>query len=466
MTNRNGEIYWGYDEILKKQNAKLELDNLPEGNKELIKRFQEHLATSGAKQARIAKITWGLRGICRMIGDVLLSEANLSDIKKAVKEIHTGNYEVRNKKGVLIKVASYSEATKSDYKRVLKHFYRWYKQEDARLAEPPELDLINTVGVMMAKDSAKQQEAIDTLRAESKARKEALATKEAAQRVYDYIESKEIKTTVKAPKVDPGSTIKEEELRTVLEKGCKNEMERAFLAVLHESGVRIGEMLGMRRQDISQEAGLWTINVDGKTGERSVFIRDAIPHLARWLDVHPDQSDNAPIWVSQHNRWNGQPLRYYGARRLIDRSFERAQLSHKRKNPHWFRHSRATLLAIEYSDEITCKQLGHGSQQLKRYRHVTNDQVKQAVMLKKGLIQQEERERVEPIKCLCDALNAPNSRYCRKCGKALSLSTAYEDEVTKASATEEAMKLFAHLAQNPQALKRISELAEKFRTNA
>lgn len=399
MANNNNEIYLGYNNQFQSQKRMLEKETFSKKNKELIKDYQNHLFAKGCTQSRVAKATWVLRKICTLLGKDL-DTTNKTDMECLVSQIERSNY---------------TNNTKSDYKKGLKQFYGWFEEEDSRLESgSPE-------------------------------------AQKGAQKVYNYLK-KHVKTTVPAKPIDPGAIIKPEDITLVLKKGCKTDMERAFISTLHASGCRIGELLGLRKKDIQKGKGIWVLRVDGKTGERVIPLRSAVPHLAVWLNNHPSNDSEAYVWISRHNRWNGQRIKYPGARALITRCFKDAGIEKKRINPHWFRHSRCTLNAKKFNDAICCQMAGHSPETMKRYRHITGDDVINAFKTAYGLGEELESEReADPVDCeMCGTLNEPQARYCVKCGKPTSVRVAFKDEELKTEAINEAMVKLGEIMKNPE----------------
>lgn len=385
MVQDNNAIYWGYDRLLEKQKLLLKKEVadgvVSKENGKLITRFQDHLATTGTKYARIAKITWGLRKIAALMKKPL-NKATKVDIERVAAAIQND--------------PEYKETTKSDYKRVLKHFFGWWEDEDSRLESE-----------------------------DMKVRKE-------AEKLYKYLR-KHVKTTCPLPEVDPGSIITNEEVDRVLVQGCKTSQEKAFIKFLHEGGCRIGEVLGMKIKDVQPGKSVWSVRVSGKTGERPFPVRESIPYLSMWLNEHPTpENPEAFLWVSLHNRWRGERLRYWGARRLIERCFQQAGLTGKKMNPHHWRHSRATYDAAEFSDSVRCQMRGwqQGSQMVKRYTHMNGTQVVDVFKKVKGLQEEVEVKQSpkEQVCAVCKELNTPTAKYCQRCGKALRIETAVQEQ--------------------------------------
>jgi len=399
------QIYWKHDEQFQRQQALLEKEHISNRNKELIKQFQNHRFAIGAKQARVAKLTWGLRKICRDL-NIDLDKTSKTDIERFV--------------GQLNQDTAYTDNTKTDYRRCLKQFYKWFEDEDPRLRNG---------------DAEGRQTALE---------------------LYKYLR-KYVKTTTPQSKHDPGEVITDDEIQDVIEHGCHSDLERAFLKVLHETGCRIGELLSLRIKDIQQREPLWALMVDGKTGERPVFIRYSIPYLLRWLDSHPQKNDpGAPLWVSLNNRFYNKPFRYIGAVRLINRCCKRAGLT-KKHNPHWFRHSRASLDAPHYSESIRNHKMGwvEGSGMSRRYTHMSGTAVEEAMKEKMGLkTKQEEETEPQPTKCrICATTNPPTGRFCWKCGTGITTEAAIKQQEYLAKAWE----ILPRLLANPQLRKAYEE---------
>lgn len=413
MTNptERTEIYHTYGNALEKQEAIMESWAGSAKNKALIKSFQRSLFAKGVKQYRVAKLTWQMR----IIADSVAKD--LDNLTKDDAEVFLAEMNRREK---------LSLHTRRDYIRGFKQFFKWFEDDDGRLNN-----------------------------GDDEGRREAL-------RFYRYI--RKISAPIPRQSLDYATIITDEDALHLIKKGAKNALERAIIAVLHETGVRVGELLGMRLRDIERKGQYAIVRVDGKTGERRVPILQSLPWVEQWLKEHPfnEQSD-ALLWLSTHNRYYGEPLRHYGVLRLLQRTMKRSLIG-KRCNPHWFRHSRATINATRYSEQVLCKLMGWelGSKQVRTYVHLGASQVEEAFKMNEGLAVPKEVTKPKAIFCVCGKTNPPESRYCYACGRPLSVGVMLQDEEQKSEATEEAMKDFAKLAQNPEALKAIMAIAKKF----
>lgn len=64
-------------------------------------------------------------------------------------------------------------------------------------------------------------------------------------------------------------------------KAAKNDRDKAFIAVLYETGARIGELIDLKVGDIEDRKHGMKIVIDGKTGARRIPLVESVPHLKR-----------------------------------------------------------------------------------------------------------------------------------------------------------------------------------------
>ena len=137
--------------------------------------------------------------------------------------------------------------------------------------------------------------------------------------------------------------LRPEELEALL-SACGNPRDRAILAILAETGLRIGELLSMRLRDVEAlQDGSFRLRVRGKTGLRVVVAIRSAPALSEWLEAHPRRDDpEAPLWTTLRRPF--RPLRPKAFREHLRHLARRAGLS-RPVSPHMFRHTRMTQLA-------------------------------------------------------------------------------------------------------------------------
>ena len=135
----------------------------------------------------------------------------------------------------------------------------------------------------------------------------------------------------------------EEDVLPLINDGTTNQRNKALFAVQFEGGFRPHcELYEMTVGDVKKTAYGTEIEVDGKTGQRSVTMILAVPYLNRWLgDHHPcPGDDDAYLWVKH----DGTRMSYTTFMRYFKRAADRIGLD-KPVTPKNFRKSNATWLA-------------------------------------------------------------------------------------------------------------------------
>lgn len=381
-----------------RQIAKLGSDDISQANKGLIMAFHTHLFAKSASQLRVAKLVGQLRNICKWLGSDL-NNADRLQIQSLVAQINM--------------MSDYADETKADYRRCITQFYKWFRDEDPRLdsADPSQLKTAN--------------------------------------KLYKYIDTN-IKTSCMPKKVEYSNIITEEDIWQVIDKGCKTVRDKAFLKLLHESGCRAGEFLNIKLKDMALLNNRAVILVDGKTGERRIPVVQSLPYIIQHINIHPLKDDpEAYLWLNMSSVNTNEPLKHRGAQKLVDRAFKAAGVN-KRLNLHWFRHSRATLLAPKLTEYLLCQYMGWviGSRQARRYVHLCPEQLETEMLTIHGLEERKEEDE-KPRLCSCEALNDSRARYCYKCGKPLDVSVALQDQETVKQETDTRLKMYAAIMSDP-----------------
>ncbi len=163
---------------------------------------------------------------------------------------------------------------------------------------------------------------------------------------------------------------------------CGNERDRTFIAMLWETGARIGELIDLRVSDIETGSLGKYVIVSGKTGSRRLLLLESGPQLDRWLAVHPNPHREAFLWCRLDRGRAGadQQIGYQSIRtRILDQARDRAGIE-KPVNPHHFRHSRATYLANYLTEAQMCEWFGwaRGSRVPGRYVHLSGRDIDRA----------------------------------------------------------------------------------------
>lgn len=297
-----------------------------------------------------------------------------------------------------INKSDYAEWSKNDYKITLKRFYKWLRKLPDQ-QEPPETSWIRTGH----------------------------------------------------PKngMLPEELLTEEDIAR-LTRAAENSRDHAFVLCAYETGGRIGELLNLRRKHAQFDNIGATLILSGKTGDRRVRIITAAPALSQWLNDHPSDEPEAPLWMIVGDKHHGEPLLYDSARALLQRLAHKAGIK-KKVNPQAFRHSRASYLANHFTEQQLEQYLGWtpGSKMPGTYVHLSGRDTDSAILKMHGLNEAEERQKpkLTITKCpRCQQLNDPTVRFCAKCGLPLALEAAMEIERQRKQADD----IMTRLLEDPE----------------
>lgn len=240
----------------------------------------------------------------------------------------------------------------------------------------------------------------------------------------------------------PEELLTQEEVMTLI-KSAPSIRDRAFIAMLYDSGGRIGEVLSLQRKNIAFDDNGAVAMVEGKTGQRRDRLILSVPFLAEWLNDHPDTRPDAPLWV--HNKQGCHQdgivaMDYASARKLIMRVRDGAGIK-KPVNPQAFRHARATHLANILTEAQMKEYFGwtQDSKMAAKYVHLSGRDVDDALLRAHGLAAKAEEEapKLTVVKCArCGLQNSTIHKFCDRCGMPLDLKAALELEGARKKADD------------------------------
>jgi integrase/recombinase XerD len=171
---------------------------------------------------------------------------------------------------------------------------------------------------------------------------------------------------VKAPKRLP-RVLTVTEVQSILD-ACEHLRDRFLFALLWDSGIRIGEALGMRHEDIAVADRTVTIvprlndnRARSKSRERrTVPVSEQLIRLwGDYLHVEYGDVDSDYLFINLFADPRGQAWSYPAVYDLVLRLRRRTGIDF---DPHWYRHSMATrALRDGVPIEVVSKLLGHAS---------------------------------------------------------------------------------------------------------
>lgn len=178
-----------------------------------------------------------------------------------------------------------------------------------------------------------------------------------------------------------------DEVQAVLD-ACTRLRDRLLFAILHDAGVRVGEALGLRHEDLAVAGRTLTVvpRVNDNGARTKSAKRRAIPVSAQlmrlyadYLEIEYGDLDSDYVFVNLWGGVIGRPLSYDTAHDLVER-IRRSSGVHF--DPHWFRHTYATeLLRRQTPIESVAALLGHASitTTLEIYGHLTAEDARRAL---------------------------------------------------------------------------------------
>jgi integrase len=163
---------------------------------------------------------------------------------------------------------------------------------------------------------------------------------------------------------------------------CTRARDRFLVSLLDESGLRIGEALGLRHEDLSlRRAEVRVVPREDNDNharvkrmkERIVPVRDVVLDLyADYMELEYGMLDCDYVLVTLSGRTRGAPMTRHAAGKLAGRLRQRTGIAHL--HAHAFRHTYATrLLRAGVPATTVAELLGHSSSHTttETYGHLT-----------------------------------------------------------------------------------------------
>ncbi len=195
---------------------------------------------------------------------------------------------------------------------------------------------------------------------------------------------------VKEPKKFPGC-LTAVQVKTLIDN-CNRIRDKFLICLLYETGMRIGEALGLRHEDMVT-SGQNEIHIvprrDNFNGARAKGNQQRIIHVDKYLmalysnyliDEYPEDIDSDYVFVTiwSHEVELGMPMRYSAVDNLFRRLHKKTGI---KATPHLLRHTHATeLIRAGWDMSYVQKRLGHSDIQttVNTYVHLLDDDLKKA----------------------------------------------------------------------------------------
>lgn len=272
---------------------------------------------------------------------------------------------------------------------------------------------------------------------------------------------------LKMPKNErlPKSILSKEEVSRLID-ACRNNRDRAMIATFYESGARKSELLQATLRDISFDSNGAIVTIQrSKTGSRRVRLVFAASFLLQWIDVHPLKGDpEGLIFCSLQ-----APYRAISSAGIADQLHliaKRAGIEESRVHLHAFRHSRATHLAKDLTEQQLKAYLGwtQNSGMAAVYVHLSGKDIDDAILKLNGIkIDDTPVNEMRVGRCpRCKELNPEGSLYCGKCG--LPLKDGVQEKIDKVMSEMDMMILKAAV-RDPSVIEALTEEFNKIQNN-
>ena len=232
----------------------------------------------------------------------------------------------------------------------------------------------------------------------------------------------------KGKKMLPEDILNENEILRMLE-AVRDPRNKAIIALLFDSGIRVGELATMRVKDIDLAKEPVHIVVNGKTGMRRIPLMFSVPYLAQYMSTIKNRKPADYLWMAVGSWSNmGWQVDYNGIRKMLKKAGKDAKIN-KRIYPHLFRHSRASY----YANKLTEQQLkaffgwSGDSRMVSTYVHLSSRDIDNAILQANGMKvpEQETKPQLTVRACpRCQFSNMIEATYCARCGGTLDVGVA------------------------------------------
>jgi integrase len=206
--------------------------------------------------------------------------------------------------------------------------------------------------------------------------------------LHDIGKAKPLKSRflkLKAPKLTP-KTVTLDQVKQLID-ACAHIRDKFLISLLYETGMRIGQALGLRHEDIhSRECVIYVVPRDNANGARAktkepypIHVSANLMRLyAEYLADEVQDNITDYVFINLWRRPIGKPITIGGVEDLFRRISNKSGIQ---IHPHMLRHTHATeLIRNGWDPSYVQRRLGHSSIQttINTYVHLSDDDLKKA----------------------------------------------------------------------------------------
>jgi integrase/recombinase XerC len=182
---------------------------------------------------------------------------------------------------------------------------------------------------------------------------------------------------VETPKKERGSrtALRSDEYSKLLSLAGANPRDYAILQVFLQTGIRVGELCALTRDDVDLEQRLLRVVGKGQKTRTIELEKRGIQAIKSYLAVRPE-SLHAELFLN----YQGQPLSERGVRKMVAKYLKASGIT-KKISPHSLRHTFATYKAERgVSPYVLREWLGHARLDTTQiYVHMARENTKKAM---------------------------------------------------------------------------------------
>lgn len=204
-------------------------------------------------------------------------------------------------------------------------------------------------------------------------------------------------------KINEDTIISKDEFQILL-KACNNVRDKALLMLFVETGGRPIELRLLKWSDIKFKEGLSEVSLfsDKNKQSRKGFLHDSVRYLKEWKDSTPNNKDRDLVFPSPQGV--NKPLSRGAITVWFKKIAKRAGIT-RNVFPYLMRHSLATELYKKLPSPLASKAMGHNEDMAKVYAHLTNDDLKEAMLKQIYHVEDLTREDKKEINELKEVVN-------------------------------------------------------------
>lgn len=227
------------------------------------------------------------------------------------------------------------------------------------------------------------------------------------------------------PAPNPSDMLRWEEDVLPMIDACHNHRDKALIAIAWDLGPRSGELYDLEIRDIVDHKYGMQVTVQGKQGQRSPILVPAVPYVRKWLDVHPGDGRDEPMWTRLNS---AEKISRKMLQKALRTAADRAGVD-RPVTPTNFRKSSASHLASEGVSQAHLEEhhgWKRGSEIASRYISVFGDAAEREIARVHGVdVEEDETDPVGPLECpRCNRETPRHEQQCVWCGQAMSPQAA------------------------------------------